>query len=195
MSGPPIIFGATSIRAILAGTKTQTRRIAKPARGLTVHDLIANGERIMTETESGFMCSRDQLAPCRFEVGDRLWVREAFAWPNDQVTIYRANWRQDAEARGMDNIPSNDSEIRWRSPLFMPRKLSRITLEITDIRVERLQEISEADALAEGCVPGDFDDIGTPKAIFAALWEHINGSGAWDENPWVWALTFRRVER
>jgi hypothetical protein len=127
--------------------------------------------------------------------GDRLWVRETFAYPNDQVTIYRANWREDAITRGLDNIPKDDSGIRWTPSIHMPRWASRITLEITNIRVKRLNEITRGGALQEGCPFGVRGDQGSgPREWFADLWESINGTGSWGVNPWVWVIEFRKLE-
>jgi hypothetical protein len=91
-----------------------------------------------------------------------------------------------------------DQEIPWRPSIFMPRRASRITLEITDIRVEPLQDISEADAIAEGCkgvnCPPDHNDDLSPQEEYRTLWETINGSGSWTANPWVWVVEFKRLE-
>lgn len=154
------------VRALLDGHKTQTRRIAK----------------VISSEDTGF-------APSPYgSVGDRLWVKETWSTPpkwdhlkpsqlsSEQLKLvcYRA-----------DGIPSSSGKIR--SSLFMPRAASRLLLEIVDVRVEYLQEISEADALAEG-VPG-------PDAVrnYAKLWDNINGSGSWNRNPRVWVVSFTRV--
>ncbi len=145
--------------------------------------------------------------------GDRLWVRETFAIvprtayarsdgvqqtlrPEDpydhDAAIYREGWTR---SRG---------GFRWRPSIHMPRWASRLTLEITGVRVERLQDISEADAIAEGVTAVSsggvtlFATTGvncSAKDAYAALWESINGPGSWDANPWVWAIEFRRVEK
>jgi hypothetical protein len=148
------------------------------------------------------------LAKCA--AGDRLWVREAFAEPNDQVVIYRANWREDAIARGLDNIPVDDSKIRWRPSILMPRWACRITLTVTAVKIEPLQEISEDDSVAEGirqmrCGGGSW--VGgegpgrkitpwpTAKEAFRDLWESLYGPDAWKKNPTVVAISFQREAR
>ena len=197
MKERPILFSAPMVRAILNGTKTQTRRAVK--------------DRHIDSAPPAcfFQWLRER---CTYgQPGDRLWVREAFMHePADYCweasvsipcrpaeTVYRAD--HDGDTRGAG----------WKPSIHMPRALSRITLEITGVRVERLQDISEADAIAEGvhpggaCLPDDdtssFSRIGPvcnasfPVARYAALWESINGAGAWEKNPLVWVIEFRRL--
>jgi hypothetical protein len=83
---------------------------------------------------------------------------------------------------------------RWKPSIFMPRAVSRITLEITDVRVERLQQISDADSLAEGCSTADMKDGDSLASVYARFWESINGAGSWATNPWVWVVSFRKVQ-
>ena len=114
------------------------------------------------------------------QVGDRLWVREAWAvHPETGSLLYRAD----------DDALEN---IRWKPSIHLPRKHSRILLEMTSIRVERLQTISWEDALAEGTD----NDPATTNAVgsFAKYWDYINGAEAWDMNPWVWVVGFKKVE-
>lgn len=215
MKERPIIFSGAMVRALLAGTKTQTRRLA-PVESLdiTSHDdgmttwavSFAKAVKGVCGSYSGTRCTpaeahriiASQFCPYG-RPGDRLWVRETFMrHPADYCweasvsipirpaeTVYMADHEGESVGAG------------WTPSIFMPRDLSRITLEITDVRVQRLQDISEDDARAEGCQPVTHDDgtvdCGTRKATFAALWESIHGAGSWDANPWVWALTFRRV--
>lgn len=153
----------------------------------------------------------------RWRVGERLWVRETFidGWPADGGDIqqfdadgnelprhvwYRADY--DAAQKGWISNRgaliqgwTNDDGwytdgIPWKPSIHMPRWASRITLEITEIRVQRLQEISEEDAIAEGIGHCDVD---AAIADYASLWDRINGPGAWESNPWVWAITFKRL--
>lgn len=194
----PILFSAPMVRAILDGRKTQTRRIVKLPRGWAdkypICDPFAmppavwwwNGvhERVGVRQE----CPYGQP-------GDRLWVREAFSAMGDKSRqaspiFYRAD-------RATDNCG-------WTPSIHMPRWASRILLEITDVRVERLQEISEADAKAEGTfgpepavVGGEDCEIGFPSHVqeFRHLWESINGEGSWIENPWVWVIEFKRINQ
>lgn len=139
-------------------------------------------------------------------VGDRLWVREAWQGPlvpyelshelfkdseqfeSPQYCEYRANGGSTPVF-----INADDEECqRWRPSIHMPRWASRITLEITSVRVQRLQDISEDDSMAEG-IPFEGDQP-SPRDNFSALWESIRGAGSWDENPWVWVIEFKRVD-
>ena len=146
---------------------------------------------------------------CRFpygQPGDRLWVREAWSRDEEDGSLfYRADVGTGNEADDWQrNIDDGASGYRWKPSIHMFRWASRITLEVTAVRVERLQDISEADAQAEGA-----DEAPTPMGLmystpavmrtryregFAALWESINGPNSWDANPWVWVVEFRRVE-
>jgi len=154
------MFTGAMIRALLAGTKTQTRRIVKKALVVTCDDLTGFTE-----------------AKCPYgEVGDRLWVRETWMH-NGGAYLYRAD-------SGCDASPFN----RWKSPLFMPRKASRFTLEVTAVRVEALHTISEDDAMAEGAEHPSRD-------WYRNLWESIHGEGSWEFNPWVRVITFRIIEQ
>jgi hypothetical protein len=170
MSERPILFNAPMVRAILNGSKTQTRRVAIPKRSIEpMTDECPYGQR-----------------------GDRLWVREAWT----------VNLTGDPKHGGPGTVPIYRAEHphaadRWRPSIHMPRWASRITLEITAVRVERLRNISEADARAEGVtrpVPMLDDDPSTYVDAFGDLWASINGPGSWDANPWVWVIEFRRVE-
>lgn len=209
----PILFSAPMVRALLAGTKTQTRRIVKPVRGwqhdICRPDLMAAPHEVWwhgAETER-VGCSQS----CPYGVpGDTLWVRETWAGSVEGGIDYCA----DGHEYGRDD--EGKSLIRWRPSIHMPRRFSRLTLTLTDVRVERLQEITHADAIAEGCdwaTPQPYgekwdDDREDPREVgyasptpengfardnYRRLWESINGPGSWDANPWVWVLTFRRA--
>jgi hypothetical protein len=166
----PIPFRGPMVRAILAGRKTQTRRIVKG------QDLLDDFQHLPPLF----------AAHCPYgQPGDRLWVKETFAHIDDHrecgrgCVVYRADPRQ-----------ATDCVDRWRSARFMPRKLSRLTLEVTEVRVERLQAISEADATAEGIGEPPW---GTRVESFGTLWDEINGKRApWASDPWVWVVAFRR---
>lgn len=205
MKGYPIIFTGPSIPAILADRKTQTRRVI---------DRVAFIGRItefgQSDTRGYDWTFRDRrmlwhdlrhselMARCPFgEPGTRLWVRETWAsvaangicHEADDYIVYRATDPDWSEHEGW----------RWRSPIHMPRWASRLTLEITDVRVERVQEISREDAKAEGIAEykaGDHEyDNRTTVENFAVLWDSLNAkrSFGWEVNPWVWVLTFRRL--
>lgn len=190
----PILFSAPMVRAILDGKKTQTRRAVKGVFEHKGHDCIMEGDGLP---------SRIDWAPkdwdiCPYGVpGDRLWVRETHVVRKAGV-IYRADL-DPVEAAGVGGMYGG-----WKPSIFMRRKSSRITLEITRTKVEQLWEISEQDAIDEGapCVDNpDYDDADpcddlaqSHRAGFAELWLKINGQESWDANPWVWAITFKRVE-
>lgn len=193
MKERPILFSGPMVRAILAGTKTQTRRIVKPqppSRWNHLHGAVfCSGEH---ERSGG--CLGDAVLPCPYGVpGDRLWVRET--WGEFGPTI---DAEQDFRYRA-DGYQPPAGRV-WRPSVHMPRWALRITLEITDVRVERLQDISEESARAEGAIgwserlPGRWDCRGTARDAFRDLWQSINGPDSWDPNPWVWVISFRRIE-
>lgn len=174
-----ILFSSVMVRAILAGTKTQTRRFCKGQRELSnAHDF--------------------QLDRCPYgQPGSKLWVRETFL-DLGACYLYRADANAEQE-RAL--VAPNQS---WRPSIFMSRRASRITLEITAVRVERLQDISEADAKAEGAERLPYEEAlqvrverGPSFLTYAhtygyqRLWEQINGPGSWDANPLVWCIEFK----
>lgn len=185
MKERPILFSAPMVNAILDGKKTQTRRVIK---GHWKEWL----ESINDITNLDASCALENQCPYG-KPGDQLWVRETFHSPTDQVTIYRANWREDARARGFDNIP-NTVNWKWTPSIHMPRWASRIQLEITGIRVERLQDISDDDALEEGVDRTNTSIKGYARQRFQNLWQKINGVDSWDQNPWVWVIEFERIK-
>jgi len=176
VKGRPILFSSPMVRAILDGSKTQTRRSFAGTLGVT---------------------------PCPYGVpGDRLWVRETFVQghPSDAGEVrydlpLRYWYRADGDLDMWAGEDGHAGDVPWRPSIHMPRAASRITLEITDVRVERLQAISEEDALAEG-VPFVQNDPfeRTARREFQDLWDSLNAKRApWASNPWVWCLTFKRV--
>lgn len=202
MKERPILFSAPMVRALLRGAKTQTRRIVKPQPGGDV-DNLGDGETLLD------MASGRALRCPYGSVGDRLWVRETHQFvqlPNERIVVYRATCEDDAFDY-VDPVEGSIERIevhKWRPAIFMRRLESRIQLELTAIRVERLHDITEIDALAEG-VEGRVVDsvldgkrgeyiVGSARDAFAHLWAAINGADSWKANPWVWALTFERVE-
>lgn len=190
-----ILMTATNVRSILAGTKTQTRRVVKCQHSGLPH-MVGNSVAFL---DNGRRTGPDQRCPYGTP-GDWLWVRET--WMDLRGTgIEPFTAAPTHYAYGADTLPGSYGDecrkqygLKWRPSIHMPRLASRITLEITDVRVERLQEISEADAIAEGII-GIYAHARTnPRGAYRALWESINGPGSWDANPWVWALTFRRID-
>lgn len=234
----PIIFSGPMITALLAGRKRMTRRIVgRPTdhfHGSYTHLHQEGGRFVWSDGTSRPECLRVAKVP--YAVGDRLWVRETWqtgsGYAGPQVA-YRATgdahdidaWDGEDEGAGpsfnYDRLPGlkwhtwlpdllSGTEGSWRSPLFMPRALSRLTLIVEAVKVERLADISDADAVAEG-VRQDRHGAGTfvgregpgrfitpwPKAseAYADIWNGIHGEGAWDANPWVAAITFRAISR
>lgn len=202
MTERPILFSAPMVRAILNGVKTQTRRILK---GSTEFRGPYNPAYIEAHRNSPGWAS---ICP-HGQPGDRLWVRETWGSADNWLHDCETNpprcvaYRADKAARNFDppyDVDTSDwgawERMKWRPSIHMPRWASRITLEIVAIRVERLQDISETDARAEG-YPGDIIDginyaVGA-KNWFRSLWEQINGHDSWAANPWVWVIEFKRV--
>lgn len=196
-----ITFSAPMIRAILEGRKTQTRLVAmqQPAGRL---------QGILTDTNEAMFGESDlirncDLAPLKYRAGDRLWVREAHYLTDDgesEYPVFAADQGDvDEHLANMQTTMASWPDIDWskhlrlRPSIHMPRWASRLTLVVDDVRVQRLQDISEADAIAEGC-PGFVSHDGEygepPREDFHDLWNSIHGPDAWVANPWVVALTF-----
>ena len=190
----PILFSGAMVRAILDGKKTQTRRVIKPQ---PLGDYL-----YLSDINPQYACFTGSSARrCPYgKVGDRLWVRETFCIVNDREfggglwVDYRATPRYSEEApAGWENAPNDIAALKWKPSIHMPKGASRINLEITNIRVERIQDISDNDIEFEGVEV--FGDSIVRKTLFTDLWNKINkkrGYG-WDKNPWVWVVTFKRV--
>lgn len=235
MTDRPILFSAPMVQALLAGRKTQTRRILPHPEyygcptGDCPHSHQDECNKAMVENTA---------ADLRYAVGDRLYVREEYYqrghWWEDATDLtakgkpkwkfaaYDHNITFDAPPKFLKaRSRSNPAEIHWYKRLgrFMPRRYSRVTLAVTDVRVQRLRDCSESDAVAEGVEPGLHPDTGkpcgwksyeiihsgrhkgqpnphaivpnkSPVTSYAELWDSINGEGAWDANPWVVAVSF-----
>ena len=200
MTDRPILFSAPMVRALLAGTKTQTRRAVKLKAWHTVEER-DNGQHWpwMYDGER----NADYWLPCPYgQPGDRLWVRET--WMDLQGTgvehrdlagkLQRYSYAADTPPGSYGDETRKDFGLKWRPSIHMARIVSRITLEVTGVRVERLQDISEADAKAEGVSAKHTADADyTAREAYSVLWEQINGPGTWDANPWVWVVEFKRA--
>ncbi len=229
-----MIFNGEMVRAILDGRKTQTRRIIKwKQTRFTEIGEREDGSKWPWSEDAEHAC--DFWHPCPFgAVGDRIWVRETWgvvshAFSDDGLMI---DWVPDRPATAINEMPFGngyysghaiyaadgdftwgdddgyeDGRSCWKPSIHMPRAASRILLEITNVRVERLNAISEEDATAEGVppagsllpdYPGTFltpkGDFATAKVAFQRLWESIYGEESWKSNPWVWVIEFKRVE-
>lgn len=218
MKERPILFSAPMVRALLDGTKTQTRRLIKPQPEINEAWLRKGGCWDESRTEAQHLDGAWQAGfvdvECKHgQIGDRLWVKEAITFAGSEPVNHYNGEERDFATFLADGSLTKLSGWCWKRDylpgMFMPRGLSRITLEITDVHVQRLQDISEKDAQAEGVErvriweDGDrraHDECGYHPPLsshvgaFAHLWDGINGVGAWDANPWVWALTFKRVQ-
>lgn len=202
MTERPILFSAPMVRAILDGRKTQTRRVVKRE--------LSGRVKAVGSPRNWHLDDPNAVLACPYgQPGDRLWVRETFNWSSERDLLPREPHKLCRERAGyLDNrvvwaadgtrVHPEFGKAVWRPSIHMPRWASRITLEVTAVRVERLNDISEADAIAEGCAgwgwhdpfSGDADGQ-TPQEEYAQLWEKINGAGSWDANPWVWIVEFR----
>lgn len=227
MKERPIFFSASMIRALLSDAKTMTRRIVKPQpehhwECLPGYSVTPNGPHDYEDGRAGFQFIHsipqnrvgdwDPWVVGPYGVGQVLWVRETWrpdASHDPEDTLYRAD-KSDEWERIVGHA------VRWRSPISMPRNRSRITLRVTSRRVERVQAITEADAIAEGIrawtkdgalykyAPADAEGDGpcwpwvdcprTAVAAFERLWREINGDATWDSSAWVWAVGFERVK-
>ena len=213
MTDRPILFSAPMVRALLAGSKTQTRRPLKiqPLDILPMQGDAAGREWVALMTRDPE--PKGTVLRCRYGVpGDRLYVRETWQAVNGNdrarhIVTHPAPDRGWIEYAATPRI--DEPAYKWRPSIHMPRWASRITLEVTGVRVERLQDISEADAIAEGGVevakgwwshdgttmdtPGDTHFGGTAVDSYRVLWDRINGAGSWESNPFVWVISFQRT--
>jgi len=206
----PIIFRGDGVLGILEDRKTNSRRVIKPQPNND--DLVGfsffSGNKAVEFRN--YQAGYSRIVKCPYATGMKLWVRETWA-PMCRVAdpfcvcdeeAAKKNHYIEYKADTGNPLPgdwpekSRDDEEcpKWRSPIFMPRWASRITLEIVNVRVERIQSISEADAFAEGISGGDW--LGDPVGEFAKLWNSINGKRGfgWDLNPYVWVLEFKRIK-
>lgn len=211
----PILFSAPMVRAILEGRKTQTRRVVKPQPELP--DMkntglygVWNGKiQAEIETPSGAPQGLTYHPLCPYgKPGDQLWVRENFRMISFHETeTYQAEMQEDKRLGGnpikwqgeRGSIAYKFCKKTFSPSIFMPRECSRIQLEITGVRVERLHDISEKDAMNEGADPAM--DICTSttdprhyRVGFLRLWDLINGTASTHANPWVWVVEFERVK-
>jgi len=204
-----ISFNAPMVRAVLEGRKSQTRRFINPQpfwdtqyspNGWWFQP--GDGGLSKFPDKETFQKAMANFSPYG-QPGDRLWVREVFRPSlSGEFYVYYADEGEDEWAR---ILRKQDPSIIWESSMRMPRDASRITLEIVSIRAERLHDISEEDAIAEG-IDADLCAKFTTKApdrhvlklaalhAFSGLWESIYGAGAWDDNQWVWVIEFKRVQ-
>lgn len=192
----PIIFSGPMVKAILEGRKTQTRRVVKNQDELL--SCRFDGQRFQRHV--GYPIGHD-IIPCPYgEPGDRLWVRETFCWKWDEVKsefdgfLYSADGKHVVHVDGGTNRDGSERSP-WMPSIHMPREASRITLEITNVRVERLQDITQRDCIKEGILRHEGVRDGVEREEFRDLWDKINGKKhPWSSNPWVWVIEFRRID-
>lgn len=208
-----MIFNGEMVRALLDGRKTQTRRPIKwKQTRFTEIGEREDGSKWPWSEDAEHAC--DFWHPCPFgAVGDRIWVRETFCpvddtqYGGEKWVDYRATPKFEAShPAGWDCAPNDAEALKWHPSIHMPRWASRILLEITNVRVERLNTISEEDARAEGIIDGGCLNCGEPEPCgcanpepdatdaFAYLWQSIYGQESWNANPWVWVIEFERLE-
>jgi hypothetical protein len=237
MKEKPILFSAPMVRAILDGSKTQTRQVIKPIGAVDIVTFLEEDDT--PDGNFGWCrhpCVIEKHITCPYgKIGDYLWVRETYSIVRESTDYetggeYSAeNWHKDYgdprpylngilragiksaiyyPADGDDVCPTEmfdhiglDGKIRWkksiphRPAIHMPRWASRITLRITDIRVERLNDLSEEDAVSEGISDRCEDGCWTSaQEKFAVLWDSIHGYGEWNTDPWVWVIEFERTK-
>lgn len=207
MKERPILFSTPMVQAILAGRKTQTRRIVTSRNSihgnrqmwdaLDFKDAFPDGMNGLNYLKVARPAdeTRHRVYP-KWEVGDRLWVRESFAiigsdpirGGEGEILVDRFIYAY----RGQKQ-PHIEKLYKWKPSIHMPREASRILLEVVKVRVEQLNQIGENDAMAEGMT------LESPRwfkraHVFQELWEKIHGEGSWQTNPWVWVIEFKRIE-
>lgn len=210
MKEKPILFSTPMIKAILAGNKTQTRRIIKHFGneyhyetllcdwGLSGYPQLVNNNIWEWTLQTAIDDNQTFKFKCPFgQIDDILWVRETWALPVD-------NEGNDIGYQYKSDYDDKSNWWKWKPSIFMPKEACRIKLKITDIRVERIQDISENDAIAEGIImnnsphPGWYwmEDIymtDSPTYAYELLWKHINGKESWESNIWIWVLQFEKI--
>jgi len=189
----PILFSGPMVRAILAGNKTQTRRVVKPQPPIQCKFPQIKNDIVTWSVDSpGNFPMWDKHSKCPYgQPGDRLWVRESFYTDSDKSHVLSYSAGYDIQRRNQAYI--------LKPSIHMPRRASRITLEITDILVERVQDIPAMDCIAEGIERSAIKDIHDAAQFeigeYHKLWDSINAKRGygWDVNPWVWVVEFKRV--
>lgn len=199
----PILFSGEMVRAILSGRKTQTRRVIKPQPEIhQEYGIISDYETFEWEwrgkIKEDIGCPADMIKHCPYgQPGDLLWVRETWGFSAKLPASTKDEWAWLAypELRGY-RADNHVDGYCWRPSIFMPRWASRITLKITNVRVERLQLISDKDAIAEGVSLSYSTGIAKEaKWHFERLWDTINAKRgySWASNPWVWVIEFCKI--
>jgi hypothetical protein len=200
MKNRPILFSTPMVQAILEGRKTQTRRIVKPQPkkdldffGWELHPghlQVAFGKGVKVDSYYKFPFGK---------IGDVLWVRETFRikhpWGHEAFGYYEYKTHNNNQEIKAADSSVFQSRPKWKPSIFMPKDAARIWLRITDIKIERLHDISRGDSMSEGCPFPNVAKETNPFAWFSELWQSINGSLSWNSNPFVWVIEFERIEK
>lgn len=223
MTERPILFSGAMVRAILAGRKTVTRREVVSRSHKRPYMVMMNdhpdfpGRQQPFEADEHGSIAFEEKGVCEFpivcpygQVGDRLWVRESFAdlrgtgiehRPDPEGPLQRYAFAADSPHGSASDEARKGFGVNWKPSIHMPRAACRLLLEVTGVRVERLQEISVQQVRREGCEVREFWLFGADAEqrqkiaarVFGDLWRDINGRESWDANPWVWVVEFRRL--
>jgi len=193
----PIIMSAESVRAILDGRKTQTRRVIKPQPWWIEVPHETGGVWVGRYSHDENIINPLQEARCPYTVGQRLWVREkwrpVYMTPRPRTEELSVVQYADGSFNRDDWGGCKVGET-WRSPIFMPRAFSRITLEVTGVRTERVQDIDNCGAIAEGVPPPRMEPCGAEShdsvQVYLEWWDKLNPKHPWASNPWVWVVEF-----
>jgi hypothetical protein len=191
----PIIFSTPMVQAILDGRKTQTRRIVKA--NIVDRFVLDDSGNILGSYTEGMHEAYPTIDDATYQEGDILWVRETWSKDENGEYVYRANYGTTED----DSFPP--SMFKWRPSIHMPREAARIFLRVTNVRVERVQEITVDDCRLEGCCCSDCLQTGPHSpdckcdTLFYNTWNDINAKRGygWDTNPWVWVIEFERINK
>lgn len=213
MKERPILFSGAMVRAVLKGRKTVTRRMIKPSMRsadtqFELHQEQDGSWRPMhtfDESSMDHLGTEHPIACPYGQVGDRLWVRESFAdlqgtgiehRPDPAGPLQRYAFAADSPPGSASDEARKDFGIKWKPSIHMPRAVCRILLEITGLRVERLQAITTEQLIAEGLQTRlrEHDAECDLQHQWKELWASLNGEESWDANPWVWVVEFKRIE-
>lgn len=235
MKQKPILFSTPMVKAILEGRKTMTRRIVKPQiidcsnkhKGYTTASWKEEPISLKCKANSnewycslcgnGIGSNGKSMYKCKYQIGDILWVRETFGY-NHAVEFGKSPFVYKADTNSQTSLTKEkyyaNGELKqvesyWHPSIHMPKEAARIWLEVTNVRVERLQDISDKDAVAEGIEANsrfgekvcmwknylEYDGFPYPIHSFQSLWESINGKQSWEANPWVSVIEFKRIEK
>jgi len=201
MKESPILFTTEMVQAILAGRKTQTRRIVKPQPGEGGLVSWSQIPEYAPPKWAGYKLNseKEEFWKCRYGYkGDLLWVKETYCLPKAEFPNAEVIYKADQKWPDL---------LKWKSSYYMPKRFARIWLRVKDIRVERVQDITAADAIAEGLersygayttyyrdyISNESHPFDNPVLSYMSLWLKINGRDKWDANPWVWVIEFERV--